>query len=283
MAVASLRQIKNRIRTVESVKKVMHAMEVVSSTKMAVLEKRVPPAKRYFSGLEGMMMSLMADSGDFVHPLTEEKKAKGRTAVFVLGSDMGLCGSYNTNLMRHADEFIKKAGGDVFLAAIGKKAHNHFKKKGMTPAKVYEGMRGRLPGDAPDKVLKDMEAMFLSGEVREVHLVYMHVESVGRQTPVTKKVLPLEKRAASGSEHIYEPDAESVLTRIIPAYLAAELRLAFLEGYAAENSMRAIAMKEATSNAKDLLEALTLTRNKVRQASITNELSEIVSSAEVMR
>lgn len=257
-------------------------MEMIASTKMAVLERRVPPAKRYFAGLEGMTMSLMSDSEDFVHPFTEEKK-EGRTAVFVLGADMGLCGSYNINILRHADEFIKKAGSDVFLAVIGKKAHNHFRRKGMPPAKVYEGMRDRLPGETPDKVLKDMEAMFLSGEAREIYLVYMHVISAGRETPVVKKVLPLEKQTVPGSEHIYEPDAKSVLARIIPAYLEAEVRLAFLEGYAAENSMRAIAMKEATSNAKDLLEALTLTRNKVRQASITSELSEIVSSAEVMR
>ena len=258
-------------------------MEMIASTKMSVLERRVPPAKRYFAGLEGMMMSLMADSEDFVHPFTEEKKREGKTAIFVLGADMGLCGSYNISVMRHADEFIGKSGSNVFLATIGKKAYNHFRKRGMPPAKVYEGMRDRLPGETPDKVRKDMEAMFLSGEAREVYLVYMHVISAGRETPVVKKMLPLEKHTALGSEHIYEPDVKSVLTRIIPAYLEAEVRLAFLEGYAAENSMRAIAMKEATSNAKDLLEALTLTRNKVRQASITSELSEIVSSAEVMR
>jgi F-type H+-transporting ATPase subunit gamma len=285
MAVQSLRQIKDRIRTVGSVKKVMHAMEVISSTKLKGLERQVAPAKRYFAGLEGMVMSLLADNQDVSHPFIETaKRASAKKALFVVGSDMGLCGSYNVNVMRVADEFIARSGKEnVIVVTIGRKALNHFKRKRALPAKTYEGIRGKAGDETAEKMLNDMMNMFLSGEVGEVHLAYMHMESASKHAPVVTRMINVERKPALRQEHIYEPDPGRVLEKLLPAYLGSKIRLAFLEAYTSENSMRAVAMKEATSNAEDLLEGLTLTRNKMRQAGITAELTEIVSSKEAIK
>ncbi|HLD40773.1 MAG TPA: FoF1 ATP synthase subunit gamma, partial [Candidatus Omnitrophota bacterium] len=213
-----------------------------------------------------------------------------KIALCVISSDTGLCGTYNNNLFRKAEEFIKEnSGSKVSLAVIGRKGFNYFRRKGYELPLAYHEPRGNYTGAMLEKILSDLNHMFLSARVSRIYLAYTRFESSSRQKPVIEEFLPLSlpvgdaQCASPTEEYLIEPDAQTVLNELVPVYIANKMRTAILEAKTSEHASRVISMAKATDNAKELLEDLILLRNKVRQSGITKEILEIISSAEALK
>lgn len=281
----SLKQIKNRIRSVGNTQKVTHAMEMISVAKLRPLENRLSAQRAYFLSVEKLLKKLLPRQQGAVNTFTVGRQAKGKIALCVIASDTGLCGMYNNNILRLADAFINEKGRDnVLLVSVGRKALNFFKKKGINSREKFIELNGRYSDEACDKILSTLANIFISGEADEVYLAYTNFVSPVRHKPAVDKMLNIET-AADGDEesYLFEPDINGILAELIPVYLSYKVKTAILNSFASEQAARMVAMGEATKNADDLLEELVLSRNKLRQYNITKELLEIISSAEVLR
>ena len=281
----SLKQIKNRIRSVENTRKVTNAMEMISVAKLRPLENRLPAQRAYFLNLERLLKKLLPRQKGEIHPFAAGRNLKGKLALCVITSDTGLCGMYNHDILHLADDFINRNGEDkILLITIGRKGLNYFKKKGINPREKFIELNGRYSDEISNEILKTLTDIYLSGEAYEVYLAYTYFTSPARHKPVIEKILNITLDADSNAlEYLFEPDINSILAELIPVYLSHKVKSAILNSFASEQAARMVAMGEATKNADELLEDLILSRNKLRQANITKELMEIVSSAEVLR
>lgn len=283
--VESLKQIKNRIRSVGNTQKVTHAMEMISAAKLRPLENRLPAQGAYFLSIEKLLKKLMPCQGSTVHPLVAEHQEKKKTAFCVIASDAGLCGMYNNNLLRLADAFMNQRGKDnILLTCVGKKALNHFKKKEASIREKFVELNGHYSDEICDRILNTLVDAYVSGQAGEVYIAYTSFVSPVRHKPVIEKILNITMPAdEDNTGYLFEPDVKSILDELIPAYLSYKMKSAILNSFASEQAARMVAMGEATKNADELLDDLVLSRNKLRQYNITKELLEIISSAEVLR
>lgn len=281
----TLREIKNRIRGVGNVNKITHAMEMVSIAKLKPIKSQLANAKPYFLKIEKLFKDLLvAEGASLKHPFFEKRQGTGKRAVCVITSDTGLCGNYNYAVIRMAEDFINKLGREkTLLVSVGRKGFNYFKRRGVNSAFVFTELKGHYSQEICAKILKTLTDIFLSKEADEVYLAYAHFESASRHRPVIEKLLSIDLEPGEKVKYIFEPDFASILEELIPEYIFHKMRLILLNSFTAEHSSRVIAMGEATQNADNLLEELVLLRNKVRQANITREILEIISSVEVMR
>ncbi|MFH1238888.1 MAG: ATP synthase F1 subunit gamma [bacterium] len=286
--IASLRQLKSRIRSIENVKKVTHAMEMISLSKVKPMQNRLLDGRRYFRETEKLLKHLLATADGASHPLTEDRPHKDKTALCLVTSDTGLCSSYNHSILDEAEEFIHKYGpGNIILEAVGRKGLNYFKKRGVKVAHSHIELNSRYSDGLARGILKNLTELFLSREVDEVYLAYTRFESPSRHKPVIEKLFNIEwdrtDKKSANELYIFEPGLDAILDQLIPLCLFNKIKSMLLESFVSEHSARMIAMGEATHNARELLEGLVLMRNKVRQANITREIMEIISSAEVLR
>ena len=280
----SLRQIKNRIRSIENTKKLTRAMEMVAAAKLKPLENQLRAARRYSLKIESLLYNLLAQGMSLKHPFLEEREEKQRLTLCLVTSDTGLCGSYNHTIIRAAENFLSGQKIDkVNLVAIGKKGYNYFKKRNFTIASAYTDFRGRYSDEALEKIIECLTGMFLNGQTDEIYIAYTRFESSSRQTPVLEKFLNIQPKAGTSIEYLVEPARKAVVEDLITAHSNAKIRNILLDSFISEHSSRVMAMGEATDNAKELLEELILFRNKVRQASITRDIMEIVSAAEALK
>jgi len=281
----SIRQIKSRIRGIQNVNKLTHAMEMISISKLRPAQNQLIASRQYFLKIDALLKNLLSDdSRTIVHPLIEERPVKQKIAICLITSDTGLCGNYNRNIIRLAEEAMNKYEKEkILLFAVGRKGLNYFRKRGVKILQSYTELNGRYSDEITDKILKHLLDIFLSKEVDEVFIAYTYLESASRHRSLIEKLLNIPQPPESSAGFILEPDINSVLGELIPVYLFNKLKFAILNAFTSEHSARAIAMGEATENAKELLENLVLLRNKLRQANITKEIMEIVSSAEVLR
>lgn len=283
--IQSLRQIKNRIRGIENAKKVTGALEMISVSKLNSTNKMLSALRPYFLKLETMLNDLLA-SIEAPESLFLEKKAVGKKiCLCVITSDSGLCGVYNNNIIRAAQEFIHAQGKDtVELVIVGRKGFNYFKNApGVSIVKSYLGLNGRYSNKISDEITQYLSALFSSGRVGEVYSAYTHFETALLHKPVVKKFLGIQAQGGVKSEYIFEPAPSRVLDEVILRYIALYGRFMLLDAFASEHAARTVAMKTATDNARDLLKQLILMRNKVRQAMITQDMLEIISSAEALK
>ncbi|MDD2679762.1 MAG: ATP synthase F1 subunit gamma [Candidatus Omnitrophica bacterium] len=282
--IQSLKTIKNRIRSIENTKKVTAAMELISVAKLNRIEKPLLALKPYVESLGEIMQKLISDFPQVKHAFLEERLTPERIALCVITSDSGLCGVYNNNIIRLAEEFIRRQGKEkILLVCIGKKGFNYFKKQGIEISNAYLGVNGRYSEKLCLEIYDKLKSMFISGGASQVHLAYTHFMTALIHKPGVEKFLNLERLAKAQKDYITEPGINIILDELIPKYLYMKLKLAILESFTAEHSARTVAMKTATDNAKDLLEGLVLLRNKTRQANITQEIMEIISSSEALR
>ena len=294
----SLKHIKNRIRSIESIKKITRAMEMVSLAKLRPAQNKLESGRRYLEKIRRLLSYTLAKASCADNPFVAAAQFAGRPqgaaptgrkiALCVISSDTGLCGTYNNNLFRKAEEFIKEnSGSKVSLAVIGRKGFNYFRRKGYELTLVYHEPRGNYTGVMLEKILSDLKHMFLSEGISRIFLAYTRFESSSRQKPVIEEFLPLSvveaQCASTTEEYLIEPDARTVLDELVPVYIANKMRTAILEAKTSEHASRVISMAKATDNAKELLEDLILLRNKVRQSGITKEILEIISSAEALK
>ena len=283
--IQSLRSIKLRMKSVESTKKITRAMEMVSASKLNRMKSVLYASRPYFLKVEVLMHNVLKSADTALnHPLLKKRPEVKSIALFVVTSDAGLCGTYNHNMIRLTEEFVVKNGKDkVEIIAIGREAFNHFKKEGYRITDGYEDLHSRYSVEVASEIAEALKAMFLDGRVDEVYAAYTRFDSTLRHKPVIEKLLNIEASEKGEVEYIAEPDMKSVLDELLSWYLHERIRIIILNSFTSEHSARMIAMKMATDNAKDLMDSLTLSRNKARQAMITKEVIEIASSAEALK
>ena len=287
MAGAGIKVINKRIRSVKSTQQITKAMKMVSAAKLRRSQDRLMAARPYSTKLQALLQRL-AGAGSADHPLFETREVATRLYV-VCTSDKGLCGAYNMNVMRAAHKAIDvdiAAGVVVQVVAVGRKAREYFRKRGYDVVAQHDDFGGQASDDKARKVTDFVQTRFVTGEVDEVVLAYAEFVSTLTQRPKLAIALPIsppevEEGADDGPalDYIWEPDKAAIYAALLPQYLRNRLYLALCEAFASEHGARMTSMSAATQNAGEMIEALTLQRNRERQAAITQEISEIVGGA----
>jgi F-type H+-transporting ATPase subunit gamma len=282
--------IRRRIRSVTSTKKITRTMEMVATAKLRAAQQRVQSSGPYLESLRQLMAEIGASGVDVSKwPYFEVRPGK-RTLIFVITANRGLCGGFNTNLIRLARktyEDKEAEGHQIRLFVAGKKGISALRFRGFTLEKTYvaELSDRPTPQDA-EFFLKELATPFLDKEVDEVLVVYPHWESAGRQPPTVLRLFPIAPEGvseASGPPPLFEPSAEEILDRLLPLYGRQIMYSVLAESVAAEQVARRIAMKQATDNASDMVTNLTRQYNRARQALITKEIAEILGGAEALK
>jgi len=292
--VATLRAIKNRIRSITNIRQITKAMETVSATKLRRAQSRAEQGAPYSDKMGEILANLVASlpkGATVQHPLMEVREAVKTICLVVVASDKGLCGSFNANVARVAKiEALRweADGVKVIILPIGKKMRDAFKRD----SRVVEGFVGldqAIPFSELKLLTDRLTDMFTSGEVDRVDFVFTRFINAAVQRATHEQFLPLS-RVDAGDEssqktrdYIFEPDAQSLFISLLPAYARVKVFFILAQNYASEHAARMVSMKNATDNASDLIKSLTLQRNKARQAAITKELSEIVGGAEALK
>ena len=279
MAGVSTKDIKNRIRSMESTKQITKAMEMVAASKLRHAQAQVQNARPYFEILSSTIDEIVDNSTDFSSPYLTRRSGKKALYVVIAG-DRGLAGGYNSNILKLVMSQLD--GKDAAVLPIGKKAVDFFRsRKVPVYTESYTEAAAVSVGDC-FSVSKLLAKAYLKGEFDEIHVAYTTFVSVLSQTPATRQLLPLERKASTGSSEsdiLYEPGAVEVFDAIIPEYLGGVLYGALCESRASEQAARRTAMDSATQNAEDMIADLSLKFNQARQAAITQEITEIVAGS----
>lgn len=285
---ASGKEIKRRIRSVQSTGKITKAMKLVSASKLRRAQGSVVSARPYKDKLKEVLSRLVASAGASVSdPLLEVREVK-RVGYVVFASNKGLAGGYNANIMKEAFAQVKASeeqGYEVGIVAVGKKARDFFSKRGYTIDEEFLAVNDIPSAADADAITKMIKTAYVTGKYDEVHIVYAEFRSAMSQIPKTVKVLPIEtpeSEAADGLDYIFEPSPDIVLSQILPLYLANQVFSALTEAKAGEHGARMTAMSSASDNAAALVARLDLEYNRARQAAITNEITEICAGANAL-
>ena len=279
MATVSTKEIKNRIRSMESTKQITKAMEMVAASKLRKAQNQVLSARPYFQTLYATIGDIVNSNRDFSSPYLVAQPVETSLYVVIAG-DRGLAGGYNSNVLKSV--MAQMEGKDTQVLPIGKKAVDYFHSHGVP-------MLDRSYNQAEDlsvadcfTIAKDLCKRYLHGEFGQVFVVYTDFVSVLSQVPQTRQLLPLLPQQAqkSSSDIVYEPDSETVFGAIVPEYLGGVLYGALCESRASEQAARRTAMDAATSNADEMIANLSLQFNRARQAAITQEITEIVAGSQ---
>ena len=283
MAGVSTKEIKNRIRSMESTKQITKAMEMVAASKLRRAQAQIQNSRPYFEILYSTIQDIISRNKDFSSPYLKQRETK-KVMYIVIAGDRGLAGGYNSNILKLVMSEIQ--GKDATVLPIGKKAVDYFRNKGIPSlADSYAEAADVSIGDC-FSISKQLSKAFLEGQFDEIHVAYTKFVSVLSQIPVTMKLLPLEKPESApvsdGQRHsdtIYEHDPEEVFAAIVPEYLGGILYGSLCESRAAEQAARRSAMDSATQNADEMIADLSLKFNRARQAAITQEITEIVAGS----
>ena len=281
MAGISTKEIKNRIRSMESTKQITKAMEMVAASKLRQAQNRITASRPYFEILSNTISDIVATNRDFTSPYLI-KKAGSRVLFVVIAGDRGLAGGYNSNVIKLA--VANMEGKEATLLPIGKKAVDYFRSKGYPLLSDSYAEAAEVGVGDCFSIAKLLSREYLAGNFDEIQIVYTTFVSVLSQTASIRQLLPLvpEEREAPGSRMLtlYEPAPEEVFASIVPEYLGGIVYGALCESRCAEQAARRTAMDSATSNAEDMIADLSLKYNRARQAAITQEITEIVAGAE---
>ena len=281
MAGVSTKEIKNRIRSMESTKQITKAMEMVAASKLRRAQAQILSSRPYFNILSDTIGDIVASNRDFSSPYLQERPVK-KVMYIVIAGDRGLAGGYNSNILKLVQSEIQ--GKDAVVLPVGKKAVDYFRShKVPMMTETYSVAADIGIGDC-FSIAKRLSQAYLDGEFDEIHVAYTNFISVLSQEPASRKLLPLTREQSSGakapgSDTLYEPDAEHVFAAIVPEYLGGILYGALCESRASEHAARRTAMDAATSNADEMIADLSLKFNRARQAAITQEITEIVAGS----
>ncbi len=279
MAGVSTKEIKNRIRSMESTKQITKAMEMVAASKLRHAQARVLNSRPYFEILYDTIQDIVGANSDFSSPYLNSRPVK-KSLFVVIAGDRGLAGGYNSNVLKLAES--KFAGKNVEVLPIGKKAVDYFRAHKIPMLTQEYGSAADMQVGDCFSLAKQICKMFLAGEVDEIYIAFTNFVSVLSQTPAVLQALPLKAKPGSreGScDVLYEPGSEEVFAAIVPEYLGGILYGALCESRAAEQAARRTAMDAATQNADEMIADLSLKFNQARQAAITQEITEIVAGS----
>jgi len=286
---ATLKSIRKRIVTVKSTQKITKAMKMVAAAKLRRAQNAVIASRPYAQKLKEVVGSVVARSEGSGHPLLKAHEATKTAEVMVFSSNRGLCGGFNSNLLRKADTFVKelKAKGiAVRLVIIGKKGRDYFAARNVTIDENNVAWANVLPFVEALALTQSLAERFAAGAFDEFYLVYNKFESAISQVPTIERLLPFTVDAQTetkGIDAIYEPSKEAILETLLPKLVAMVIFKAHLESLAAELGARMSAMDSATKNASEMIGKLSLKYNRARQAAITTELMDIVNGAESLK
>lgn len=285
---ATLKDIRTRIASVKNTKKITYAMKLVAAARLKRAQEMITSARPYAIGMKDVISSLASRVEGGVHPLLEVRAPAENVLVLCVTSDRGLCGGFNANIIRQAERFVQENQAkykNIKMALIGRKGFDYFNRRDAVEhyfKDVFlelELARAREIGD----YLVDS---YIDQDLDEVVIIYNEFKSAMTQKVVVDRLLPMateeERSRLDAADYVYEPGQEELLAALIPRYIQSQIYRSLLESWASEMGARMTAMENATNNASDLIDKLTLKMNRVRQAAITSELIEITSGADAL-
>lgn len=279
---ASIRDLRRRIKSIKNTQQITKAMKAVSAAKMRRAQDDVVAARPYAKRLIDVLGRVGAASKGVKHPLLEVREPK-KVAFVVITADRGLCGAFNSNVLRRASRELE-GFRDPLLICIGRKSLDYFRRRRYNVVQNYVGLGEEIHPSQAKEIAEYIIRQYSEGEFDAVYVVYSEFINVLTQSPVTVKLLPAEPPEAKEEhtleiEYIYEPSAEEVLSALLPKYVINTVFQGLLESKAGEHSSRMTAMDNATKNAAEMIDKFTLTMNRIRQDAITREITEIVGGA----
>jgi len=277
------RDIRRRIRSAKNIQQITRAMKFVSAARLRKAQDRVVAARPYARQMLAVLNSLATRVPAESHPLLAIRESKNVELV-VITADKGLCGAYNTNILRQAIEFqIRHSGQSVEMSILGKRARDFFRRRSYAVRHEAIGILHSVKYADAANIARDLIGEFVSGKKDQIWLVYNEFKSVVQQRVVVEQLLPIHRLEnpdyAGRIDYLYDEPPGTIMDRLLPRHVEAQVFRALLEAAAAEQGARMTAMDAATKNASEMIENLTLFANKVRQAGITKELIEVVSGA----
>jgi F-type H+-transporting ATPase subunit gamma len=299
----SLIDLRRRIRAVKNTQQITKAMKMVAASKLRRAQDRIMNARPYAVQMQRVLQSVASRVDPSIHPLlaVRELRPDSRTLVIVVTGDKGLCGSFNTNVIKAAGAHVVETRTPTILGLVGRKGHDFFGRRGYDVLFEQIGIFQKLNYQNAQAVAKSATEVFLSGEVDRVTLVYNEFRSVMSQRVVVDQLLPIARAAVDGPDpgaggapvppggdarshidYLYEPSAQEIFNQMLPRHIEVQVYRALLESNAAFFAAQMTAMDTATKNSADMIASLTLHMNKVRQAAITREIIEVVSGAEAL-
>lgn len=291
---ATLRDLKKRIKAIRNTQKITKAMKMVAAAKLRKVQDRMLNFRPYAMRIRDIVSDLSMAVEREAHPILVVRPRK-TVELLVVTSDKGLCGAFNANILRYASQQIaelKREGFEISISTVGKKAFDYFLRRGFKVRSSWVGLSGKVSYDSAKEIAQDLIDAYTNEKFDEVSLTFNEFKSLISQRLVSFKILPIEglveigggeEIAQLGGSFIYEPSIESVFERLLPRYVEIQVFRALLESSAAEEAARMSAMENATKNCEDLVQRVTLRANKVRQEGITKELMDIVGGVEALR
>ena len=291
---ATLRDIRKKIKAIQSTKKITKAMKMVAAAKLRKVQDRMLNFRPYATSMQTVLSSLARVAEREVHPILAVRPRK-TVEVLVMTSDRGLCGAFNTNILRSATQYIdslKREGFELSFSAVGRKSRDYFRRRSLTTRKSWVGLSGRITYTNAQEIATDIIENYTNETIDEVVLIYNEFKSLATQKLSILKLLPIvelegegaaTERAALYGDFLYEPSAEILFDRLLPKYIEIQVYRALLESSAAEEAARMSAMENASKNCDELITKTTLIANKLRQAGITKDLMDIVGGVEALK
>jgi F-type H+-transporting ATPase subunit gamma len=285
---ASLKDLRRRIRATKSMQQIFKAMEMVAAAKLRRAQQRAQAASPYAAKISAMLANLSGAAAELEHPLFKVREVR-TTALVLITADRGFAGAYNTAILRVAEQRLKGAPpGSIQCVVVGRKGRDYLRRRGYPVLAAHTDLPGEASLELARRITNDLTERFIAGEVDRVEILYTHFVNAIVRRVLTATFLPIgtgigsgDATSAAGSA-IFEPDAESIFAELLPRYATAMLYASMADALASEHSARMVAMGSARKNAGELVDALTLTRNRMRQAAITREISELVGGAEAL-
>jgi F-type H+-transporting ATPase subunit gamma len=281
---ADLKTLRKRVASIRSTQQITKAMKMVAAARLRRAQEAAEQARPYAERMGMLVGALASGEAEAVHPLLLPREEHTVHLVLVT-SDRGLCGGYNTNLLRCAQSFLGQREGATTLAVIGRKAAEYFRRRKIDTEEQLPGPLAAPIAETASALAERLTARVLEGRSDAVYLIYSHFRSVLSQVPTVERLIPVAvpETESLARDYLYEPTPVSVLAEIAPRYVRTQIARAFLEAAASEHGARMTAMDSATRNASELIDRLTLAMNRARQAAITNDLMEVVAGAEALK
>lgn len=290
---ATLRDIRKRLKAIQSTKKITAAMKMVAAAKMRKVQDRMLNFRPYASRMGTVLTDLAKVAEREIHPLLA-LRLKKKVEVVVITSDKGLCGAFNTNILKAANNYInglKKEGVEITLSVVGRKARDFFKRRNIPMRNAWIGLSGRISYTNAQETAGNLIEGYTGEAFDEVIIIYNEFKSMIAQKVTIMKLLPVgviegeegQKETSMTADYLYEPSRAAIFERLLPKYIEIQVYRALLESSASEEAARMAAMENATKNCSELIVKITLLANKVRQAAITGELMDIVGGVEALK
>lgn len=285
----NIREIKGRIKSVKNIQKITQAMKVVASARLKKAQERVLGARPYAYRLADVIQDLSKNVDRSSHPLMV-KREEGQRALLVVTADRGLCGSFNTNILRRALGYLRENPSTVLLV-VGRKGRDFFRRRDIPVRKVWTQVFPEVAFERVKEIADEIARLYVSEPTLVVEMLYNEFKSVIQQKVTVDTLLPIEPEKLpedpgahlAGGDRMFEPEVDALLETLMPKYMAIEVQRVLLESASSEMGAKRTAMEAASKNAKEMIGRLTLAFNRLRQAAITKEIAEIVGGAEAQK